>query len=79
MRQLAGQLAIVGEQEHTRRVAVETAHGIDALAAGTLHEVHHRLAVLRVVAGGDIVLGLVEQDIDLLLDADLLVVEEDDI
>ena len=75
MGQLAGQVTIVGEQEHTRGVAVQTTHGIDTLAAGILHEVHHRLAVLGVIAGGHIILGLVEEHIDLLLDGHELVVE----
>ena len=66
---LAGQLAIVGEKQYTSGVAVKTTNGIDTLAASTLHQVHNGLAVLWVVAGGNIILGLVEQDVNLLLDA----------
>ncbi len=75
MRELRCEVAIVGKQEHASGVAVETSDGIDALGAGILDKVHNGLALLRVVAGGDIVLRLVEEDIDLLLDADGLVVE----
>ena len=75
MGELRSQVAIVGEQEHTRGVTVETSDGVDALGAGILDEVHDRLALLRVVGSSDIVLGLVEQNVDLLLKRDGLVVE----
>ena len=73
--ELAGHVAVVGEQQHARGIAVEPAHGIDALGASVLHKVHHGLALLRVVACGNIVLGLVEQHVDLLLKRHRLVVE----
>ena len=75
MGQLASQLAVVGEQEHTHSVAVKTTHGVDALGASVLDEVHHGLALLGVIHCGDIVLGLVEQHVHLLLDGHGLVVE----
>lgn len=75
MRELGSQVTVVGEQEHTRGVAVETAYGIDALRADILHEIHHGLALLRIVAGGDIVLGFIEQHIHFLLQSDGLVME----
>ena len=75
MRQLAGQLAVVGEQQYAGGVAVETSHGIDALGAGVLHNVHHGLALLGIVACGHAVLRLVEQDVYLLLNGHRLVVE----
>ena len=75
MRQLRGEVAIVGEEEHTRGVTVETTNGVDALGAGVLDQVHNSLALLRVIAGGDVVLGFVEEHVDLLLDRDGLVVE----
>jgi hypothetical protein len=75
VREFAGQFTVVGEQEHTRGVAVQTAYGINALGTCVFHQFHHRLAVLGVVAGGYVVLGLVEQHINLLLDVHGLVVE----
>ena len=75
--ELGSQFAIVGEQEYARGVAVETTDGVNALIAGTLDEVHDRLAVLGIVAGGDIILRLVEEHVDLFLDANGLVVELD--
>ena len=62
--QLGSQIAIVGEQEHTSGAAVQTTYGIYALAASVLHQVHYGLAILWVIAGGNIVLGLVQQQID---------------
>ena len=75
MGELRCEVTIVGEQKHTRGVTVEASHWIDALRAGILDEVHHRLALLGIVTSGDIVLGLVEQHIDLLLQCNGLVVE----
>ena len=75
MRELGGQLAIIGEQEHARRVAVQTSDRVDALITGTFDKIHHRLAVLRIVAGRDIVLGLVQQYIDFLFNLHRLIVE----
>ena len=75
MGELRSQIAIVGEQKHTRGVTVETTYRIDTLRTSVLHEVHHRLALLRIVRSRDIILGFVEQHIHFLLDADGLVVE----
>ena len=75
MGKFAGEVAIVGKQEHTGGIAVETANGIDTLRASIFHQVHHSLALLWVVAGSDIVFGLVEQHVDLLLKAYGLIVE----
>ena len=74
MGQFASQLAVVGEQKHTNRGAGKTTHGVDALGASVLDEVHHGLALLGVIHCGDIVLGLVEQHVHLLLDGHGLVV-----
>ena len=75
MRQLGSQLAIIREKEHASRVSVETTYRIDAFATSALHKVHNGLAILRVVACGHIILGLVQEDINLLLYANKLVVE----
>ena len=76
MGKLAGQLAIVGKQEHTRCVAVQATNGIDTLATSTLNKIHNGLAVLRVIAGSNIILGFVQENINLLLYAHQLVVEQ---
>ena len=65
--ELGCQVTVVGEQEHTGCVAVKTSNGINALLAGTLHEIHDGLAAIGIIAGGDGVLGLVKQDVALLL------------
>ncbi len=75
MGELTGQITIVGEQQHTRRIAVKTSHRIDALRTCILHEVHDGLALLRVVTGSDEALRLIEQHINFLLKRDGLVVE----
>ncbi len=73
--ELRGEVAVVGEQEHTGGVAVKATYGVDALVAGALHEVQHCEAAVGVIAGGDAVFGLVEQDVALALGChDLLVV-----
>ena len=75
MGQLGSQVTIVGQQQHTRGVTVQTTNRIDTLRASTLHKVHHRLTLLGIVARGHIVLRLVQQHIDLLLHGDGLLVE----
>ena len=70
MGEFGSQVTVVGEQQHTSGVAVQTANGIDALLAGSLHQVHNGLAAIGVVTGCDAVLGLVEQDVALLLGGD---------
>ena len=73
--QLASEIAVVGEKQHTGGVAVKTAYGIYALRTSVLDQVHDGLALLRVVAGGHRVLRLVEQHVHLLLHLNGLVVE----
>ena len=75
MGQLRSQIAIVGQEQHTSGVTVQTTYGIDALRAGILHQVHHGLALLGIVARGDIVLRLVEKNVDLLLQRNRILVE----
>jgi len=73
--ELGSEVAVVGEQEHAGCVAVESAYGVDALWAHVLHEVHHGLTLLRVVACCHAVLWFVEQHVHLLLEVYGLVVE----
>ena len=75
MGKLAGQVAIVGQKKHTCSVAVKTAYWINTLWTNILHEVHHCLALLRIVACCHIVLWLVEKHVNLLLQADRSIVE----
>ena len=67
MSQLRSQVTIVGQQEYTCCVTVETTYRIDTLRAYILHEIHHSLALLRIIAGCHVILWLVEQYIYLLL------------
>ena len=73
--ELRGEVAVVGEEKHAGGVAVESAYGVDTLRTYVLDEVHYGLALLWVVACGDAILRLVEQDINLLLKGYGLVVE----
>ena len=75
MSELGCHVTIVGEKQYTCGVAVETTYGIDALTACVLHEIHHGLALLWVVACRNVVLRFVKKHIHLLLDAYRLVVE----
>lgn len=73
--ELAGKVAVVGEQQHTRRIAVEPANGINTLRTSALHEIHHGLTLLGIVARSNIVLRLVQKNIDFLLQRDRLVMK----
>ena len=74
MRELRGEIAVVCEQKHAGSVPVKASHGIDALLAGTLHDVKHRSAAVGVIVGGDAVFRLVEKDVALALGSHYLVV-----
>ena len=75
MRQFAGQIAVVGEEQHTCSIAVKATYGIDAFGTGSLYKFHHGFPLLRIVACGNIVSRLIEQYIDFLFKRYGLVVE----
>jgi hypothetical protein len=77
MRQLRSEVTVVGEQEHACGITVKTSYRVDTLRAGVLDKVHDSLTLLRVIAGCDIVLRFVQQNIYLLFQCDGLVVELD--
>ena len=77
MCKLRSQVAIVGEQEHTGGVAVETSYRVDALGAYVLNQIHYGLALLGIVACCHAVLRLVEQHVHFLLKIYRLIVEFD--
>src|ERR1051326_230977 len=68
MRQLAGQFAVIGQQQQAFAGPVQPAHGIDA-RTHSLNKVHHCGAALRIGHRGYVPLGLVEQQIDVALRA----------
>ena len=77
MGQLGCQITVIGEQQHTGRVAVETTYRVDALGTGVTDDINDRMTFLRVISRGDGVLGFVEQNIYLALTANRLVMETD--
>ena len=77
--EFGGEVAVICEQEHTGGVAVKTAYGIDALAAGILDKIKHGQTAVGVIRGGDAILRFVEEDVALALGSHHLVVEFHDI
>ena len=75
MSQLRSQVTIVGQKKHTCCITVETTYRIDTLRTNVLYEVHHSLALLRIITGCNIILRLVEQYVYLLLQSYRSVVE----
>ena len=75
MGELLGQIAVVGEQQQSETVLVETPHRVDAFRAGALHQLHDGFARMRIVERSHIALGLVEHKIDLLFALHAAVVE----
>ena len=75
MSKLAGQITIIGEQQHTCSIAVETSYRIDTLRTNILHEVHDCLTLLWIIAGSNIILRLVQQHINLLFQRNRTAVE----
>ena len=72
---LRSQVTIVGQEKYTCCITVETAYRIDTLRTNILYEVHHSLALLRIIAGCNIILWFVEQYVYLLLQRYRSVVE----
>ncbi len=71
-----GHLAVVGEHQDAGGVLVQPAHGEHPRRAA-LEEVHHGLLRVRVAGGRDVALGLVHDDVHLLLALEALSVEAD--
>ena len=71
-----GDLAVIGEHQHTGSVLVEPADR-EYPGAAFLEQVHHGLFGVRVACSRDITLRLVHHDVDLFLTADSLTVELD--
>ena len=65
--QRLGQIAVVGQKQHTQRVLIQTTYGVDTLGTSTLDDVHHRLGSVLVLNRRNKTLRLVQQDVDLLL------------
>ena len=75
MGQFGCQVSVVGEQQHTRRVTVQTTYRIDTLGAGRTNDIDHRVTLLRVIGRGHRVLGFIKQDIDLAFPTNGLIME----
>ena len=70
VRQLAGQLAVIGDEQHAHAVFVEPSDRIDPLGDSTSQQIHDGLVGMRVVERGDEALGFVHHDIDFFLPFD---------
>ena len=78
MGQLLSEFSVVGQQQHSGRGLVQAAYRKNTLGAHIpADELHHIFLGVGVAGGGHEVLGLVEQDVDLLLSAQTLSVEAD--
>ena len=74
--ELFGHLSVVGEHKDAGGVLVQTANG-EYPGGAALEEIHHCFICVRVAGGGDIALGLIHHDIDLLFTLEALSVEAD--
>ena len=75
MSQLRSQITIVGKQQHTGRIAVQTAYRINALGAGILYQIHYRATRLRIVGCSHRIFRFVQQYVNFAFDADCLIME----
>jgi hypothetical protein len=75
MSELRCHISIVGKQEYTCCITIKASYWIDTLWTCALDKIHDSLTLLRIITGGDIVLRLVKQHIDLLLGSNRSVVE----
>ena len=75
MGQLSGQVAVVGEQQHTGGITVQTAYRINTLSTSVTNDIDYRMTLLRIIRSGDGILRLIEQNIHLTLTTNRLIVE----
>ena len=67
MCQFLGHLSVVGEEQYPCGMTVESSHRIDAFGAGLCHKQHNGFTFFRVIGGGYVILGLVQQEVDFAL------------
>ena len=77
MGQFGSQVTVVGEEQHTRRVPIETTYRVDTFVASVLHDVQHRQFCVWIVVGSDAVFWFVQQEVDPLVRGNQLVVDHD--
>ena len=77
MRQFGRQVTVIGEQQYTGGIAIQATYGIDTLRTSTTNDVDDGMTLLRIIGGGNGVLGFVEQDIHLTFPTNGLVMETD--
>ena len=75
MGQFSCQVSVIGQQENTGRITVQTTHRVDTLGASATNNINHGMTLLRIVGRGHCILGFIEQDIDLAFAANRLSVE----
>jgi hypothetical protein len=64
MRQPIGDRAVVGHEQETRAIDVQSPHRIEPRMRRMLHKIHRQRATLWIAVGADIALGLEEHDVD---------------
>ena len=67
MRQPISNGAVVGHEQETRAVDVQSPHRIEPRMGRMLHKIHRQRAPLWIAVGADIALGLEEHDVDVAL------------
>ena len=75
MSQLSGQVTVVGQQQHTGGITVQTTHRIDTLCTSISNDINYRMTLLRIIRCRYGILRLIEQNIHLTLTAYRLIVE----
>ena len=75
MRQFAGQVAVIGEQQYPDAVFVETSDRIHPFGAGSFDQIHHRFVRMRVFDRRYEAFRLVHQDVYFLFPLDDFAVE----
>lgn len=77
MREFGSQVTVIGKEEHAGGVSIKPSDGIDTLGAGIADDIDDGVPFLRVIGGGDGVLGFIEKDIYLAFASYGLVMETD--
>src|SRR5574344_907114 len=76
MSKSGGHFTVIGQQEYTGSISVETAYRIYTLFTSSFYIIHDCLAFLRIIYCSNTIFRFIEQNIDLAFDANQLIMEQ---
>ena len=75
MSQFRSQITVIGQQQYTSCITVQTSYRINTFLTSTFYKIHNSLTLLRVIRSSNTVLRLVQQNVYFTFDINRLIVE----